>query len=183
MGSRSCSGFRQGRVVDDGKRHRFNRRSPSYRRQWKSRDRHRAHWNRLHSGAITKYFELQVTDPARLAGKWISLIPSDSGYSNVSASVTLKSDFSQIQLEGPYSKIFESISGQNLIAIHGFTPGPSGSAPVRAVLDVTADGTILPVAFEASDGQLTESVTWSDWGDAVTLLAPQKSLPISEIGS
>jgi hypothetical protein len=134
-------------------------------------------------GAITKYFELQVTDPARLAGKWISLIPSDSGYSNVSASVTLKSDFSQIQLEGPYSKIFESISGQNLIAIHGFTPGPSGSAPVRAVLDVTADGTILPVAFEASDGQLTESVTWSDWGDAVTLLAPQKSLPISEIGS
>ena len=132
--------------------------------------------------AIASYFELPSSDPAQLAGKWISLVPSDPEYSAVSDAVTLRSDFNQIKLEGPFSKASVSLGGQDVTAIHGYVPGPSSNSRVRAVLDITAEGTILPVAFQASDGQLTESLRWSKWGDAVSLVAPQDPKPVSQLG-
>jgi len=104
--------------------------------------------------ALTRYFGLQTSNPQGLAGKWISIQPTDQNYSAVSAAVTLKSDFSNV-ISGPFTKgRAVAIDGTNLIPLHGFVQGPSGARTIPASLYVTQTGTVLPVRLQAPRAEL-----------------------------
>jgi hypothetical protein len=132
--------------------------------------------------AVASYFDLPASQPAQLAGKWISLTPNDSDFSAVTSAVTLNSDFSQVGFKGPYTVgAAQTVGGRTVVPIHGYISGPTGSAPIPATLTVTSGGTVLPVTLRASSGQLSASSTWSQWGQAVALAAPPSPIPMSSI--
>jgi len=133
--------------------------------------------------AMEKYFGFPSSDSTQLAGKWISLPSSDSGFSTVSAAVTLKSDFSQVRLNGPLTKgPLTEIDGQRVIPVQGSMAAPGGGPTVAGTLYVTAEGQVLPVELRASGHAESETVVWSRWGQAVQLAAPPGAVPISSIG-
>ena len=131
--------------------------------------------------AIANYFQLQAPDPAKLAGKWISITSGDSEYLAVTEAVTLKSDFGQNTLKGPFTKgRVTKEDGREVTPIHAFASSPS-ALPVPVTLDVTAKGTVLPIAIHTSSKQIAETVAWSRWGQAVVLVPPPSAVPISTV--
>ena len=65
--------------------------------------------------------------------------------------------------------------------IVGRVPGPNGGSDLPATLYVTSTGKALPMKFSAVDGQTSESVQWSRWGEPVTLPLPGQAIPISTV--
>ena len=93
---------------------------------------------------VANYFELTTSDPQALAGKWLSVTPSNPGFATYVDSVTLKSDLSQVELLGPYTVGAQShLNHQRVIPVHGFVPGPSKGQKTAATLYVTANGKTL----------------------------------------
>lgn len=134
------------------------------------------------SAALANYFGFPSSASAQMAGKWISFQSTDSGFSTISSAVTLKSDFSQIELSGPLTKgPVTELDGQRVIPIHGTEAAPGGEASVSATLYVADQGRILPVELQASGQGATETVIWSNWGQAVNLVAPSDAVPVSSI--
>jgi hypothetical protein len=52
------------------------------------------------SDAITGYFDFPAADAPTLAGRWISIPPSDSAYATVAAGVSLESSLAEVGLTG-----------------------------------------------------------------------------------
>jgi len=135
------------------------------------------------SQALTTYFGFPSSVATQFAGKWISLRPSDSGFSTVSAAVTLRSDFSQVHLTGRLTKgPVTNIDGQQVIPVQGSVTAPGGGGSVAGTLYVTAQGRVLPVELHASGQPGSETVVWSHWGRVVQLIAPGGAVPISSLG-
>lgn len=133
--------------------------------------------------AVVTYFGFRGPNAKKLAGKWISLTPTDSGYRNVASAVTLKSDFQQVALKGPFEKSRPvTVDGKKVIPIRGVMKDAPRGATIPVVLEVTASGAVLPVALRASGDGIKESVSWNDWGHAVILTAPHDATPISSLG-
>jgi hypothetical protein len=133
--------------------------------------------------SIATYFQLQTSNPQEFAGQWISIPPSESQYfSAVSASVTLASDFHNVSFLGPFTARPEtSLQGVKVIPVVGHVAGLNGEKGVPATLDVTANGRTLPVKLSATDGNTSENVKWSKWGEPVTLPLPGQTIPISKV--
>jgi hypothetical protein len=136
------------------------------------------------SQALKSYFGLAGSVPSQFAGKWISIRRSDSGFSTVSASLTLRSDFSQVRLTGRLTKSpVTDIDGQQVIPVRGDVTAPGGGGSVTGTLYVTAQGQVLPVELHASGQPGTETTVWSRWGQVVQLKVPGSAVPISSLGS
>jgi hypothetical protein len=134
------------------------------------------------SAALTNYFGFPSSDSNQLAGKWISLRSTDSGFSTVSAAVTLKSDFGQVRLNGPLTKRpVTELDGQHVIPVQGSVTAPGGGATVAGTLYVTAQGQVLPVELRASAQAGSETIVWNRWGRAVQLAVPPGAVPVSSI--
>lgn len=135
------------------------------------------------AAALTNYFGFPSSDSTKEAGKWISVKSSDSGFSNVTGAVTLRSDFGQVPLSGKLTKApITEIDGQSVIPIRGSLAGQSGSASIPGTLYVTAKGEVLPVELQASGKPGSETVTWNNWGKNVQLTVPTGAVPISSLG-
>lgn len=133
------------------------------------------------SQAITQYFGFPAADGPTLAGHWISLSPSDQGFSTVSAGVSLDSVLQEIGLTGNLTEIARSVRhGQNVIGLSGTASSPD-SGGGKATLYVTAGADPLPVEFDTSSSQGTEQAVFSDWGKAVSLSAPSGATPVASI--
>ena len=135
------------------------------------------------AAAISNYFQLQTSNPQEFAGQWISIPPSASSYFGaVSASVTLASDFHNVSFLGPFTARPETtLHGVKATPVVGHVSGPTGGKKVPATLYVTSAGKTLPVELSASDRQISETVKWSRWGEAVTLPLPGQAVPISTV--
>jgi len=132
--------------------------------------------------AVTTYFGIPASDPQALAGRWISIRPSDQNFSAVSASVTLASDFHNLMLGGPFTEgPAVTLDGRSVTPVSGHVQEPGTNLTVSATLFVTTTGRILPVSLRASGLQGSENVRWSGWGAPVSLAAPSDTVPISAI--
>jgi hypothetical protein len=128
---------------------------------------------------VANYFGLTTSDPQQLAGKWLSVTPTDAGYGTYTAAVTLQSDFSQLQLVGPYaSGARTTIDHQSVIPVHGYVVSSSKGAKTPATLYVTATGKTLPIEFVVSTKAVHETEVWSAWSHPVYLSTPSNSEPI-----
>lgn len=134
------------------------------------------------AAALAGYYQFPVTVAREYAGKWMSLGPSDTGYTQVSGAVTLASDFNQIAIGGPLAaRPVTMPDGRRAIVIAGTATGPTGTrAP--ATLVVTATGTTLPIAWREGNSQAAQALTWSRWGQRVAFSAPAGATPISGLG-
>lgn len=131
--------------------------------------------------AVVSYFEIPTKDPQAIANKWISITPSEPGFSTVSAAVTLSSDFTQVRPLGPFHKGKESrVNGIQVVPIYGHVRGPSGVLE-PTTLYVTVSGTVLPIEYTLSYKRESFVTKWSDWGQSFTIVAPKTSISISAI--
>jgi hypothetical protein len=129
--------------------------------------------------AVLHYFGLPAKHPAALAGKWLSIESSNSGFTQVSASVTLAGDFAQYTLGGKVTKSKDVVvDGRKATPIYGTV---SGKSTIHATLYVTTTGTILPIEITVKDGPVTSVIKWDAWGDAVVLTKPASSIPITTV--
>jgi hypothetical protein len=130
--------------------------------------------------AIVSYFRFSTRHPKAIADRWISLSSTNAGFANVSASMTLASDFHQIGILGPLTEDPKAtLDGLRVVPIKGHVKTSKGTA--AAILYVTATGTILPIEFHVTSGKISQTIVWSEWGRTVTIVAPGTSIPITSI--
>jgi len=131
---------------------------------------------------ITSYYHLPTKHPASIAGHWISVASTSKAYKSTSTSVTLSSDFGHVNLVGPLTEgSATTLRGVRVIPINGTVKSGSGTVTATGTFYVTAAGTTLPVEFRVTSGKISETITWSEWGRAITIAAPAPSTPLSVI--
>lgn len=137
--------------------------------------------------ALANFFGFQPTVAERMADRWISFSPGDSGgginYGQVTAGVTLASDAQELELTGPLTLTAPTvIGGQAVIGVHGTVPtaaqDPSGTT---ATLYVATSGRPLPVSEQLDLDGARAAVTFSQWGESLNLTAPPNPIPIGSI--
>lgn len=128
---------------------------------------------------LQSFFGLSPTASARGAGKWIAIHSSDQQYREVTSGITLSSAIDQIIPTGTLTKqTVAAVQGRQVVAVHGqIANSPPGT------LYVSATGNPLPVEETAGDSTGTETVTFSNWGESVSLSTPAASVPIASLGA
>lgn len=126
--------------------------------------------------AMTTFFKFK--NPRKLAGKWIAVKSTESGYLSLSDPVTIKSDLGSYSILGPLTEASKTtLSGQSVLPINGFVAGPN-KTEIVATLYVTTTGTVLPVEFSVMTSKIKSTTAWSGWGHAIVLTAPATSIPV-----
>ena len=131
---------------------------------------------------MTSFFGLPSALTSALAGKWISIQPTDAAYQSVTANVDLGSALSLVTPSGSLSTgKREMINGQSVTSISGAGPGGGG----RLTFFVATGGRRLPVQAVESSGTAKspkgEIVTFSRWGEQVHVPTPSGAVPISAL--
>jgi hypothetical protein len=135
------------------------------------------------SQAVTSFFAFPATDGPALAGRWISISPSDSGYATVSAGVSLASALQEAGLIGNLTETVRTTrDGQTVIGISGSASSDDADGGA-AILYVTTTVHPLPVEFDTTSSQGTERAVFSRWGKPVSLSVPSGALPVASIAS
>jgi hypothetical protein len=155
------------------------------------------------SGSCQAYFEgdelglatfmgLPQAIAVKYANQWISLTPSDTGFSAVASGLTTSSALHQIPISKPLSlRGTSEKSGRRVLAVGGFASGtPAGSTKkvtIAARLYVEAKGRALPVLYTANrtvDKQKeSASISFSGWGEPISVTTPSGAVPISSLGA
>ena len=135
------------------------------------------------ANAVPNFFGLPASQAARLANRWISLRPSDSGYADAAAGVTLDSVLQESAVTGTLTTGAATVvGGVPVTPISGTITDPSSSQTGTGTLLVTTGRNPLPVQVieTASDGTKS-TVTFGPWGVSVPLAAPTAAIPMSSI--
>jgi hypothetical protein len=134
------------------------------------------------SAAVTGYLGFPQNLSSNLAGRWISVQPSDMGYSFYIANVSLSSALATVTPTGTLTAGKRTkVNGKSVYAIEGFGPGGNG----QTTLLYAAKGKPLPVEVVQSNGSGSsasgEIITFSRWGEKVKLVKPTSPIPLSAI--
>jgi hypothetical protein len=144
-------------------------------------------------GAAEAIYVLIGLTPAQseaAAGRWISVVPSDSVYNSTAAALTVGSVMSEITLSPPVTRSRAVVAaGRRLVEISGAWTGTGITAKdhATAVLDVTRGAVSLPVRFtgvvpaSASSGTFGDNLVVSKWGEAVRVAPPASPVPLAGI--
>src|SRR5207302_11448119 len=129
--------------------------------------------------AMTKFFDVPV--PAR--GVWYRLAPGDAGYGTVTDAVTLSSLLRETTAAGPFTVL--PVTQRDGLSVVGVRGSGTGNMPAKAVVTVwvTATGATLPVEYDATDGRVSLTTTFSHWGQKGQVARPSNVKPAPEQGS
>jgi len=140
---------------------------------------------------------LPVAVASTYAGRWISLAPGDSPYQSVSVAVTARSALSSNIAFAPHKESGASVrSGYSVLGItvsmtNQVQDGQTVKAKGTATLYVTASHLHNPAAYTESGkitvlGQTNQStlvITFSRWGEPVSVNAPVGAVSYSSLGA
>jgi hypothetical protein len=125
-----------------------------------------------------------------LAGRWISFDSGDAGFGQLSSGVTLSSALTEATPTGTLTLLKRStVDGQAVVGITGGLAADAAESGVTGtqVLYVAEGAPHLPVQavmHELHAGQSgTATLTFSRWGEKVSVIAPPGALPISTLTS
>ena len=122
-----------------------------------------------------------------LAGQWIAVHPGQelggSSYADIVDGVTLSSVASEIAVDAPLTLTAPAtVAGQRAIGVQGRAPASEQlPASARVTLDVAAAGSRPLRETVVASGGFTSTTTFSDWGESVSLSAPQH--PVAPVAS
>jgi hypothetical protein len=130
---------------------------------------------------LAKYFGLPQTLAKSLAGRWISVSPTDSGYQSVINGLTLSSAMTEVTPTGAVSLGKPSkVNGKSTVSVVGLSSGGA----TRITLFIAASGKPLPVEAASSGTSKVRSgeiITFSRWGEKVRLPQPTRVIPVSSL--
>jgi len=142
------------------------------------------------AAAIYVLIGLTSAQSAAAAGRWVSVVPSDSVYNSTAAALTVGSVMSEITLSPPITGSRNVVSdGQHLTEISGGWTGTGITVKDHATakLDVTKGARSLPFRFSgvvpvtATAGRFVDDLAVSKWGEAVRVAPPASAVPLSQI--
>ena len=137
---------------------------------------------------LMSYLGLPTSLAADYTGRWISVARSNQAFASIAASMTIKAVIAQIVIDGPLTMS----SGPSAPSTTLILEGTSGALSAKgqhgpATLVVSDPSTPLPVSFSAQgkDGSTMAngSVSFSNWGESVAVVAPAHAVPNTSIGS
>ncbi len=133
---------------------------------------------------LLSYMGLPASMATALAGQWISIPPTDRGFTSVVSGLTLSSALHEVTPAGAVSQGRQkTVNGQSTISVSG--TGSTGQA--RTSLFIATKRNRLPVEAVAATGNgkavSGEIVTFSRWGETVHTPKPPTSVPISSLRS
>jgi hypothetical protein len=130
---------------------------------------------RANLAALRGFFDVPASLASRMAGKWISFVPSDPPYQEVAETVTLDSALEDLKLSGRLQRAGQkTIEGQRVVVITGTALDKS-----KGTLYVSTEGNHLPVEEVTTNG--TRTVVFSRWAQSVTVDSPPNALPYSNL--
>jgi len=117
----------------------------------------------------------------RYAGRWIVFRQSDPRFQQVISGVTIAGVADDLALTSPVTTTGKStVDGQAVEGLHGGSPiALNAPAGISAKLYITAHGKPLPVLFEGGVAPSFQRVTFSRWGEPLTVTPPTSALPSS----
>jgi hypothetical protein len=141
--------------------------------------------------AVAEVIGLSAAQASAAAGEWVSVVPADSAYyASTAAALTVASVMSELAVASPItgSKTLVAKS-RSVVEISGAWTGEGLTAKdhATATLEVTTGAASLPIRFRGVEpptptrGRFTASFVVSKWGEAVRVLPPAISVPLSTI--
>lgn len=136
---------------------------------------------------LEDYVGMPTTLAPKYVGQWIKFTSSAKGYSDITKSMSLTSAVNQISVEAPLSGGQKTnVGGRSAVSVAGTTTSLSSKGNRgTAVLYVSATGSPLPISYHGTGKQKkkpeTGTITYSKWGETVSLKAPAKSVPASSL--
>ena len=136
------------------------------------------------AAGLTSYFGLPKVLTSTIAGRWVSVSSTNSGFSSVVAGLTLASALKEASPTGSITEgKMKKVRGQLTASISG--TGTATAPPT--ILFISAQGKHLPVEAVASrtSGELVsgEIATFSRWGEKVHVPTPSNAIPITSLSS
>jgi hypothetical protein len=135
--------------------------------------------------ALADYFGFPSAAAGRAAGRWLLLQDGDPGYAQVTEGVAFASAIKEVTLSGPLDLLpARTMRGERVVGIRGFVSGATGAADstARGTLWVAASGKPLPVIYQAGSPKIgTMSVTFSRWGEHVSVSSPPGATAITDV--
>jgi hypothetical protein len=134
------------------------------------------------SSGLTRYFGMTASNASVLSGRWIAVLPSDAGFKDVTAGLTLRSALKEASPSGSVMQgKRRTLHRQPTLSISG-----TGSANgPQTTLFVATSGKPLPVEAVSSSrsGETAsgEIITFSRWGESVQTPTPVGAIPVSAI--
>lgn len=120
-------------------------------------------------------FPARVAD--RLHDRWVSFTPADAPFSDIAAAVTLDSAITDFALTGAITKTSTTtILGQTVFGLTG-----KGSGGETETVYVRANGPPLPVQTRGTFKTDTQVVTFSRWGERVTVAVPRNAIAFASV--
>jgi len=141
--------------------------------------------------AIEALINLNPDQAAAAAGQWVSVVPADTAYyESTAAALTVGSVISEIALSPPITGARNVVKGgRAVLEISGAWTGDGITAKEHATasLEVTKGSKSLPVEFagvvpaSSKTSRFVDNMVVSRWGEAVHVVAPPASVPLSVI--
>ncbi|MGA2528037.1 MAG: hypothetical protein ABSG36_02605 [Acidimicrobiales bacterium] len=142
------------------------------------------------AAAIANIIGLSPIQSSAAAGRWVSVVPTDSAYESTAAALTVSSVMSELVLSAPISRARTVVlGGRKALEISGVWTGEGITAADHATgkLDVSTGAASLPIRFSGVEPEnsksprFTASFVISRWGETVKVVPPAISVPLSTI--
>ena len=142
------------------------------------------------AAAIEVLINLTAPQSEAAAGRWVSVVPADSVYQSTAAALTVGSVMSELALSPPIKgESAATYGGRSVVQISGTWIGEGVTAKDHTTgeLDVTNGAASLPIAFKgvmpatANAKRFQASLVVGKWGEAVHVVPPASSVPLSTI--
>jgi len=132
---------------------------------------------------LTSYIGLAPATAARVGSRWVVIKAGTSEYQDLAAENTLAAlPASILPAASQVSQVSTAVAGGLKVYILDWTTTPSGSqTPISARLTLTATPKVLPVSETLTTKGESKTVTFSNWGAAVTVTVPSQSIPYAQV--
>jgi hypothetical protein len=142
------------------------------------------------AAVLQGFFQATLQEAAQAAGQWISVHPGEqlgsNTYDDITAGITLSSVATELQFGGHLTKAAPAtVAGQPVIGVQAPLSADNGlPAGAKMVLYVTDDAALRPVRYElVGGGSTTNELSFSQWGEKLTLTPPAHPIPASSLTS
>jgi hypothetical protein len=121
------------------------------------------------------------------ANRWVYLRPGDkfcgTDYGTVTDGITLSSVAGELAMKNGTATATApaTMAGQRVVGVQGQASGGQLPAPAKEVLYLTDDARLRPVLSEQTAAGIKSEVSFSQWGEQLTLTAPKGAVPASSV--
>jgi hypothetical protein len=134
--------------------------------------------------ALVHYFGFPAAVARKVGTRWVSIPSSSSAYSTVAGDATLPSAMGNLAIAGKLTQTAPTtVNGEPVIGIRTddtITGSPRSTLVATLYLSRTSKPLPVRATYTYSKGG-TATITFSDWGEKVTLKAPAHSIPLSQL--